>query len=173
MDNPMWQEFLSLKKLLKDNCTWSTNKKILGWIIKLPDHQVKQLVEILASIPWSQKHFRITKWHKTLRELKSMALVLLGARHLFRCMQLVRAQHKGKYIVLLKGIHYSLKDFWWLSKNISKQSTRIVELIPHLASVVGHHDASKDGAGGVWFPVDHLNSQPIVWHYQWPQEIKD
>ena len=60
--------------------------------------------------------------------------------------------------------------------------TRITELIPLLASAMGYHDASGEGAGGVWFPHESLaprgtassnSHQPIVWRYRWPQDIID
>ena len=67
------QEPVSLKKLKQGDCTWSTNKKILGWIINtvvmtvtLPKHCIDCLAEILSSIPSIQWHIGVTKWHKVL-----------------------------------------------------------------------------------------------------------
>ena len=80
------QEVLSLKKLDKGNCTWSTQKLILGWLIDtaaltitLPLHQAEQLKDILHSFPPSQKRTSIKKWHKLLGELRLMAIALPGA----------------------------------------------------------------------------------------------
>ena len=54
-----------------------------------------------------------------------------------------------------------------------------MELVPLLSSAEGHHDASRKGAGGVWFPSPHLvpqdgaSSEPLVWRLQWPKDIID
>ena len=62
---------ISVKKLRKGDCSWSTLKNTLGWIldtvnitIKLPQHREKQLGEILAEIPRTQKRSSVQKWHK-------------------------------------------------------------------------------------------------------------
>ena len=67
---------ISIKKLKKGDCSWSTIKVMLGWIIdtinmviKLPPHQEERLAEILTSIPCTQKRISVKKWHKVLGEL--------------------------------------------------------------------------------------------------------
>ena len=78
-----------------------------------------------------------------------------------------------------KGVHDAVADFRWILANLESQSTRIAELVPLLASAVGHHDASGTGCGGVWFPADHLaprkgfTHQPILWRLQWTTFIAD
>jgi hypothetical protein len=67
-------------------------------------------------------------------------------------------------------------------KDIANRPTRMAELVPLLPSAVGYHDASLDGAGGVWFPHATLNPrgvlqpssshQPIAWRFAWPDHIK-
>ena len=64
-------------------------------------------------------------------------------------------------------------------KDIESRPTRIAELVPLLPSAEGHYDASGLGAGGVWFPSEHLvaregfENKPIVWRIKWPQYIID
>ena len=103
------QEPVSIKKLKKGDCTWGTNKQILGWIIdtaartiELPPHRVERLAEILASIPSTQKRITVTKWHKVLGELCSMALALPGARNLFGLMQQALQSKHGQRLALRK-----------------------------------------------------------------------
>ena len=93
-DSPFRRQPASLKKLDKGDCSWSTVKVILGWIIDtasmtvhLPPHRIERLAEILASIPVTQKRTSVRKWHKVLGELRSMSLALPGSRHLFSHMQ--------------------------------------------------------------------------------------
>ena len=180
-------EPISMKKLKKGDCSWSTCKAVLGWLIdttamtiSLPPHRVQRLTEILLSIPTSQKRIGVKKWHSILGELRSMQLALPGAKHLFSHMQLALSNQKGTRIALKKGVHSAIADFNILLNDIASRPTRIAELIPLLASGVGHHDASGEGAGGVWFLADHVTRrkgvsphQPIVWRYEWPKSIKD
>ena len=183
-DKPSRREPISIKKLLKGDCSWSTVKLILGWIINtvdqtitLPPHRVERLAEILASIPRSQKRISIRKWHKVLGELRSMSLALPGAKHLFSHMQHALLQQKGGRLSLKKGVHAAISDFKWILRDIEARPTRIAELVPLLASAVGHHDASGEGAGGGWFPSEHLAIRdgykrgPFVWRLKWPQHI--
>ena len=183
-DKPSRKEPISIKKLLKGDCSWATVKNVLGWIINtvdqtitLPPHRVARLAEILAAIPRSQKRISIRKWHKILGELRSMSLALPGARHLFSHMQQALLHQKGGRLSLKKGVHAAITDFKWILRDIESRPTRIAELVPLLASAVGHHDASGKGAGGGWFPSDHLPIRdghtrgPFVWRLQWPEHI--
>lgn len=189
-DNDFRREPVSLKKLKQGDVSWSTIKTVLGWVINtstmtihLPEHRVERLAEILASIPSTQKRLSITKWHKVLGELRSMSLALPGARNMFSIMQQALSSSKRTRIALTKGVHQALRDFTWMHKDIVSRPTRIAELIPLLASALGYHDASGEGAGGVWFPHASLNPRespgahpshdPIIWRYRWPQDIID
>ena len=71
-----------------------------------------------------------------------------------------------------------------MANDIQSRHTRIAELIPLHASALGFHDASGDGAGGVWFPSQSLDPRftpgstptaaphaPLLWRYQWPADI--
>ena len=187
-DSPTRTEPISVKKLRKGDCSWHTCKVILGWLvidtvtqtIQLPPHRIKRLAEILASIPSTQKRIGVKKWHKILGELRSMSIALPGARHLFSHMQLALTKRFGSRIALKKGVHQAVADFNLLLNDIASRPTRIAELIPLKTSAVGHHDASKEGAGGVWFPASHLHHRegsgspsPVVWRVQWPKQIQD
>ena len=183
-DKPSRREPVSIKKLLKGDCSWSTMKLVLGWIINtvdqtisLPQHRVERLAEILSSIPRSQKRISIRKWHKILGELRSMSLALPGSRHLFSHMQHALLQKQGGRLSLKRGVHAAISDFKWILRDIESRPTRIAELIPLLASAVGHHDASGAGSGGGWFPSEHLPPRaghkhgPFIWRLKWPDFI--
>ena len=188
-DDEFRREPVSLKKLKQGDVSWSTMKTVLGWVINtstmtihLPEHRVERLAEILASIPATQKRISLKKWHKVIGELRSMSLALPGARNMFSVMQHALASCKKTRVALTKGVHQALKDFSWMFKDIVSRPTRIAELIPLLASTLGYHDASGEGAGGVWFPHHSLSPrgsssknphQPIVWPNRWPQDIID
>ena len=187
-DNPYRREPISLKKLRQGDCSWSTIKTVLGWVIDtinltihLPPHRVERLWEILDSIPRSQKRTTVKKWYKILGELRSMAVALPGARNMFsRLQRSLASRHKGR-IALNKGTHQALDDFRWLAKDISARPTRIAELVPLDPILEGHHDAAgSTGAGGVWFPGENAivregysANTPVMWRFQWPQAILD
>lgn len=185
-DNPARREPVSLKKLEKGDCSWATLKTLLGWLIDtcsltihLPEHRQIRLAEILASIPRSQKRISVKKWHRVLGELRSMSLAIPGARNLFGHMQHALTTQLHTRLALRKNVHDALDDFRWLLRDISARPTRIAELVPLSSSAEGHHDASGEGAGGVWFPAPHLqprdgfDNRPLVWRLRWPQHIID
>lgn len=188
-DSEYRREPVSLKKLRKGDCSWSTIKLVLGWIVntvamtvELPQHRQERLGAILSSIPPSQKRIGVKKWHKLLGELRSMSLALPGAKGMFGMLQeALRSLDKRSRIALKKGVHQSIEDFKWMLDDISKRPTRIAEIVPLLPSALGFHDASGAGAGGVWFPSHTIGSRmknkntlhPLLWRYKWPQDIVD
>lgn len=84
-------------------------------------------------------------------------------------------------IALWKGVHQLIEDFKLMLDDISKRPTCIAEIVPLLPSALGFHDASGEGAGGVWLPSHTIGSRmknknkhhPLFWHYKWPQDIVD
>ena len=184
-DSHTRREPVSMKKLRQGDCSWTTTKSILGWIINtvagtltLPSHRQERLNQILASLPITQKRTTVKKWHRLLGELRSMALALPGARNVFSAMQNALVLSKNSRIALRKGVHQSLNDFRWMADDISTRPTRIAELVPLHPSALGLHDASALGAGGVVFPSNTLQSrqgvaplQSILYRVPWPNEV--
>jgi hypothetical protein len=130
MDGPFRLQPTSLKKLEQGDCSWSTIKVILGWIIdtvtmtiKLPPHRIQRLSEILSSIPVTQKRTSVRKWHKVLGELRSMSLTLPGARNLFSHMQHALSTKLQNRVALNKGVHHALDDFRWMLADIENRPT--------------------------------------------------
>ena len=71
-------------------------------------------------------------------------------------MQNALATLQGGRAVLDKGVHDALDDFQWMHAGIAHCQTRIAELVPAHPLAKGHHDASGNGAGGVWFPGTNI-----------------
>jgi hypothetical protein len=186
LDNEHRRDPVSIKKLLKGDCSWSTVKLILGWIvdtanmtIQLPPHRVERLWEILNSIPRRQKRTSVKKWHKVLGELRSMAIALPGSRSMFGRLQNALCLDGTSRIALNKGVHQALDDFRWIAKDLTERPTRIQEIVPLLPGAEGDHDASGAGAGGVWFPSNTLVPRgawkpnvPVVWRIEWPDWVR-
>ena len=125
--------------------------------IHLPEHRVTRLVETLTSIPATQKRLSLKKWHAIIGEHRSMSLALPGARNMFSIMQHALANSKTTRVALRKSVHQAIQDFSWMINDIVLRPTRIAELVPLLASAMGYHNASDEGAGGVWFPHKSLD----------------
>ena len=189
-DKLEWRDPISIKKLKKGDCSWSTIEVMLEWIldtvnmvIKLPPHREERMAEILSSIPRTKKKISVKKWYKVLWELWSMSLAVPGSCHLFSQMQEALTSQMGQRINLKKGVHQALNDFRWLLKDISKCLTQIAEVVPLNPLAIGYHDAFGKGTGGVWFwgptlhPRHNENKEPalnpIDWRCKWPTHIQD
>lgn len=181
-DSEYRRQPVSMKKLLKGDCSWSTVKLVLGWIvdtlnmtIQLPQHRVDRLWEILNSIPKHQKRTSVKKWHKVLGELRSMSIALPGSRHMFGRLQNALCLKDKARVALNRGVHQALDDFRWIANDLTSRPTRIQELVPLPPVAEGDHDASGTGTGGIWFPSDVLVPRgswkpliPVVWRLEWP-----
>ena len=129
-------------------------------------------------------------WHKTLGELRSMALALPGARGLFSQMQEALSHVNGKRFTLSPGIHNALDDFKWLAEDVAQQPTRMYARVPLRPTVDGYYDASGYMCGGVVLPGSTATPQksppqpsaarpspnptgahPIVWCTPFPKDI--
>ena len=189
-DDKSRRQPISLKKLDKGDCSWSTKKHVLGWIldtvnmtIELPPHRIERLQEILHSIPKTQRRVSVKKWHKILGELRSMSIALPGARGLFSHLQQALATTTKHRLNLHQGVHDDLELFQHLHDSISSRPTRIAELVPLTPSLYGPHDASGQGAGGAIFPDGtilprfkstslHHQRVPVVWRWEFPASIR-
>ena len=202
VDPPHRTEPISTSKLAKGDGAWSTTKQLLGWTINsadmtltLPPRRLQRLADILSSIPSHQKRLSLKTWHSLLGELRSMSLALPGSRGLFSHLQAAIRTREGTRLRLTPAFHGALADFAWLQSTLGERPTRLFELVPTAPSLVGAHDASGHGAGGVWFsPSAHPRAtvllaqtispsttsrrtwpsdSPIVWRTAFPPNIID
>ena len=63
-------------------------------------------------------------------------------------------------------------DFTYIMNHIATQPSKARNLVPNMPSFLGPHDASKLGAGGVWYGGTK-RLPPTVWRVEWPKEVKD
>ena len=69
-----------------------------------------------------------------------------------------------RWVALNKDVYQALDDFRWILKDVSTCPTRIVELVPLLHYVEGHHDTLGLGAGeygsltSIWSPEKDLTT---------------
>ncbi|KAL7527284.1 hypothetical protein ACHAXR_001881, partial [Thalassiosira sp. AJA248-18] len=150
-------EPVSIENLKQGDCSWSTIKLVLGWIIDtttmtihLLPHCVERLWKILHSIPPDQKRTSVKKWHTILGELRSMSLALPGFRNMFSRLQNALALKSGASVNFNKGVHQALDDFRWMARDITSRPTHIAEPVPLSPFAEVQHDASGLGAFGSW-----------------------
>ena len=96
------------------------------------------------------------KWHTVLGKIRSMAIALPVARHMFGRLQNSIMPKSKTRVDLSKGVHEALDNFRCIAQYLVSCPTRIAEIIPLSPSAEGCHDASGKGAGGVWFPGDTI-----------------
>ena len=200
-DDPTRREPISVSKLRQGDACWDTVKKVLGWIVDsvamtltLPPRRLARLADILSSIPPTQKRLALDKWYQILGELRSMSIALPASRGLFSSLQSAIRTRQGTRLRLDKGFHDALNDFRWIHQDLAKRPTRLQELVPVAPTLVGAHDASRLGAGGVWLPgptviprharVKSLRTdgtlrrhrltkaQPVLWRHPFPAHIQ-
>jgi hypothetical protein len=122
-----------------------------------------------------------------------MSLAIAGARGLFSHLQAALDTNQDSRLRVTRGFHNALDNFCWLHYDLQSRPTCLYELVPVAPTVVGTHDASGAGAGGVWLPCSHttlravpfqvVNSAhnlvtvtrttpvPAVWRTQFPKPI--
>ena len=88
------KEPTSVKKMLKGDAAWATQKRILGWDVDtvqetlgLPPHWLEHLYALLDCIGPPHKQVSVRVWHQLMGELRSMSPALLGFRGLFSLFQ--------------------------------------------------------------------------------------
>jgi hypothetical protein len=134
----------------------------MSW--ELPPRRQQRLSALLDSIHPGQKCLSLNAWHRLLGELRSMSIALPGARGLFSAMQAAIRTNASGRSHLDKGFHDAIDDFRWLSDSMRDRPTRLQELVPMQPTLLGAHNASGRGAGGVWFPSPEAVCRDVQIH---------
>ena len=175
------KEPASIKKMLKGDACWSTQKRILGWdldtqahTISLPPHRLARLYELLDLIRPPRKRVSVKVWHQLLGELRSMSAALPGARGLFSILQDSLSKADRNRVRLTAQVWDTVADFRAIADSLHNRPTRIHELVPAVnAHYIGASDACQRGMGGVWFDESAAPHAPIVWRYAFPSPIQN
>jgi hypothetical protein len=181
-DGPHRQEPASVKKLLKGDATWATQKTFLGWVldtvektIQLPPYRVVRLHVILAGIPSTQRRNSTKKWQQVIWELRLMVLAVPGAHCLFCSLQeaLCHKANDGARVRLGRHVHSFLDDFRWLAEGLASRPTIMLEVVPSKSPATrGAYDASGKEMGGVHFvPGTDGTIKPYLWRSRFPSKI--
>ena len=176
-DNPV-----SLKKLLNGEGVWAIRKEILGWVfdgakrcIELPAGKADKLLAELKRV--SRLKAAPRKDLEKLRgRLRHAALGIPGGRGLLSPLDHALADDKRRFIPIRRDqpLRMALADFRAMIRLVGTRPTHLKQLVADEPGYIGYCDASKRGAGGVWFcGTDRNDLEPVVWRVPWPQDIKD
>jgi hypothetical protein len=171
---------VSEKKLIADGI-WNTRKEILGWLfdgmartIELPQQKCDELLLELKTIRRLRK-LDVKRFQKLHGRLQFATIAIPCGKPILGQLNWYMSsttKNKGRKLIVTEDLQGILRDWSALIRLVGKRPTHVAELIEHPPSYQGFVDASKWGVGGVWFSgTKHLI--PIVWFYEWPQEIRD
>ena len=188
LDPSSRKEPISVKKLLKGDDHWSTQKTVLGWdidtramTIALPPHRQDRLLHLLRAV-LRRKRTSVAEWHKLLGELRSMSLAIPGSEGCFSFLQNA-LKPAAKRIKITSAVRDQLQDFLWLATSVVSRPTHLAEVVPTPETYQGTVDASGAGMGGVWFPPlrpsplairppkTSLLQRPCLWRERFPPEV--
>lgn len=172
------KEPASVKKMLKGDAHWATQKRILGWdfdthteTMHLPPHRVARLYAILTELQPPRKRMLTTRWHQILGELRSMSPALPGTKGLFSVLQATLSRGDRHRVRLNQHVYNTASDFRALVDSVATRPTRLRELVPTAPSDIGACDACRTGMGGVWFDAVDPSSAPVLWRHRFPAHI--
>ena len=176
-------EPISLKKLLNGEGVWDTRKEILGWVFDGNTRCIELPLDKCTKIQHELRHLRTSRRikFKDLQKLRgklqhaSIAMPvgkpLLGPIDAALCAA-TAAHHPWIYRKPNDPLDCALRDWTALLRMLGARPTNVLELVPAPPDYIGYCDASKLGAGGVWFSgARHI--APTVWRFAWPAWVRD
>ncbi len=168
---------LSEKKLDQGDGNFVSKKDMIGFsfdgikrTIHLPPNKA---VAYIRETQW------ILRWKSVLAKdlqilvgkLRHASIILPAARGHFTP---INVAMQGEIIVVGLGaaseIHAALEDLIFLIHLLGSRPTHFQELVVDMPQYVGYHDATAEGAGGVWFSLSYV-MPPVVWRVAFPPDI--
>ena len=175
---------ISLKKLiLEGEGIWDTTKEILGWVfdgfertMQLPQSKVEKLRATINDII-DKGYCKLKDFESLLGKCAHACQGIPGGPAILPPLNqaLHSAKRANKHFVKIhkkSAQWHALFDLRTIIKLLGKEPIHCAQLIPGLPSYIGHTDACKFGAGGIWL-AGRKNLRPIVWRLKWPQDIVD
>jgi len=159
---------------------WTTSKEILGWMfdglarcITLPPTKVDKLRQELQTVT-SLRRIRVKQLQQLQGKLIHASIRIPNGKALLSpLIALVTKFQKQPHttIQLDEATKQALRDWRSLLSAANSKPTLCTDLVPAPPDYVGYCDASRGGAGGVWFGVSQPLS-PIVWRLSFPPDIQ-
>ena len=173
---------ISYKKLaIEGEGIWDTRKEILGWIfdglcrtMQLPEKKIESLRETTQTI-LKHQHSELKAFESYIGKCQHACLGVPGGTALlgplYRALNSAkRANKKSVQIHPNSQQRQALMDLRTIFKLIGAHPIHCEQLVPGDPSYIGHSDACKYGAGGIWLSGTKT-LRPIVWRIKWPSDI--
>jgi hypothetical protein len=171
------KEPISAKKLAQGNGNFESTKDLIGFrfdgikrTVRLPPEKAAAYIRETHRI-LCQKTVPLKTLQGVVGKLRHALITLQAAKGFFTPIN-AAMQGNPKIIGLGKDseVRSALEDIILLLRILSSRPTYVRELVPDMPHYVGYHDATAEGAGGVWFSlVDDM--PPQVWRMMFPVDI--
>ena len=175
---------ISQKKLIDDKeGLWDTIKEILGWMfdgmertMQLPEKKVLSLRATIKEL-LHRGNIELKAFESFLGKVQHGCMGIPGGTALlpplYKALQAAKNNNQSQ-VKIHKGSaqFHALSDLRTIFKVLGASPIKCARLLPGHPAYIGHCDACKYGAGGIWLSGLH-NLHPIVWRCPWPQDIVD
>ncbi len=169
---------VSFGKLLKGEGFWDFKKEILGWdfdgqqyTIQLPPDKVDKLQTRLSDI-LKESTVPRKEFEKVMGKLNHASIGIPNGRGLSAPVYHAMKQHQED-IPMHTPVRQALRDWKTIIQEVAARPTHVLELMPGDADFIGFVDACKTGVGGVWLSGKKDLAHPVVWHLEWPEDIRN
>lgn len=167
---------VSQKKLAEGEGTWSYEKEVLGWImngaaftIQLPPKKCDKIADTIKTMV-RKKGVLLNEFECIAGKLQHATFGVPGGRGLMSPIH--RALHKRpQFVKMTKVLRATLKDWKVLIQQLAKFPTHVKLLMADHPDYIQYTDACGLGAGGI-IVSGNKTIHPIVWQFEWPEEIK-
>jgi hypothetical protein len=142
--------------------------------IELPHHKCTELLLELETICRLPK-LEVKRFQKLHGRLQFSTIAILCGKPILSQLNWYMSsasKHPGRKLVVTDALQAILRNWSALIRLVERRPTHVRELVEHPPAYQGFVDASKWGAGGVWFGGTK-QLVPIVWFYEWPQTIRN
>jgi len=174
---------ISLKKLQQGDRVWATRKELLGWLfdgvtncMQLPQEKVTKIKTQLKTL-LCHKHVHFGKLKKINGKLMHTTIAIPNGRGLLSLLISTLAtkqntpSYKDRETRLNQATHQAISDWITLLPMATEHPTPCHDLVPAPANFGGYCNASKHGAGGIWFSLN-TKLPPIIWCVQFPKDVQ-
>lgn len=77
-----------------------------------------------------------------------------------------------EWVTINQDTKQCLADWRTIIREATARPTLVLELVPIPPHVIGYVDTSGSTAGGVWTDRTQNMKTPVVWGFEWPQQIQ-
>lgn len=151
---------VSEKKIGEGEGTWEHTKEILGWImdganftVHLPPKKCEKILETIAVM------------------IRKEGVTLAGGKGLLSPLYRV-LQKAPQWVKMTEPIKAALQDWKPLIRDLAKHPTHVALLVHKDPQIIQYTDACGLGAGGIIIGGTEELEQPILWQFEWPEEVR-